>query len=65
MSFELIAEAREQGGLSPTVIGATGGALAFTGANVLLAPGGLHRRVPSGRRGGSADRPTGGIRTGQ
>ncbi len=48
VSFELIAEAHEQGGLLPTAIGAAGGALAYTGANVLLARRGARHRKRSG-----------------
>ena len=38
VSFELIAEAHEQGGLLPTVLGAAGGALVYTVANVAARP---------------------------
>ncbi|WP_431916481.1 ZIP family metal transporter [Micromonospora wenchangensis] len=48
VSFELIAEAHEQGGLLPTTIGAAGGALAYTGANLLLARRGARHRKRSG-----------------
>ncbi|MEU0154676.1 ZIP family metal transporter [Micromonospora fulviviridis] len=48
VSFELIAEAHEQGGLKPVVIGATFGALAYTGANILLARRGARHRKRSG-----------------
>ncbi|MFJ6196676.1 ZIP family metal transporter [Micromonospora sp. NPDC092111] len=48
VSFELIAEAHEQGGLLPTAIGAAAGALAYTGANVLLARRGARHRKRSG-----------------
>ncbi|GGR66672.1 hypothetical protein GCM10010169_07830 [Micromonospora fulviviridis] len=48
VSFELIAEAHEQGGLMPVVIGATFGALAYTGANILLARRGARHRKRSG-----------------
>ncbi|MFE9956035.1 ZIP family metal transporter [Micromonospora sp. NPDC005299] len=48
VSFELIAEAHEQGGLKPVVIGATLGALAYTGANILLARRGARHRKRSG-----------------
>ncbi|MFE7869587.1 ZIP family metal transporter [Micromonospora humida] len=48
VSFELIAEAHEQGGLLPTAIGAAGGALAYTGANLLLARRGARHRKRSG-----------------
>ncbi|WP_433230614.1 ZIP family metal transporter [Micromonospora sp. CA-248260] len=49
VSFELIAEAHDQGGLLPTTLGATGGALAYTGANVLLARRGARHRKRSGQ----------------
>ncbi|MCW3818845.1 ZIP family zinc transporter [Micromonospora sp. DR5-3] len=48
VSFELIADAHERGGLTPTVIGAVAGALAYTGANVLLARRGARHRKRSG-----------------
>src|SRR6476469_7353480 len=48
VSFELIAEAHEQGGLAPTALGATVGALLYTGANVLLARRGARHRKRSG-----------------
>nr|WP_204341757.1 ZIP family metal transporter [Micromonospora terminaliae] len=48
VSFELIAEAHEQGGLRPVVIGAALGALAYTGANILLARRGARHRKRSG-----------------
>ncbi|WP_433346355.1 ZIP family metal transporter [Micromonospora sp. CA-111912] len=48
VSFELVAEAHELGGLLPTAIGAAGGALAYTGANVLLARRGARHRKRSG-----------------
>ncbi len=48
VSFELIAEAHEQGGLGPTVIGAAVGALVYTGANLLLARRGARQRKRSG-----------------
>ncbi|WP_435149586.1 ZIP family metal transporter [Micromonospora aurantiaca (nom. illeg.)] len=48
VSFELIGEAHEQGGLRPVVIGAAIGALAYTGMNVLLARHGARHRKRSG-----------------
>lgn len=48
VSFDLIAEAHEQGGLIPVTIGAAAGALAYTGANVLLARQGARHRKRSG-----------------
>ncbi|MEV5764245.1 ZIP family zinc transporter [Micromonospora sp. NPDC052213] len=50
VSFELIAEAHETGGLLPTALGAAGGALAYTLANVLLARWGARHRKRSGDR---------------
>ncbi|MBQ1036319.1 ZIP family metal transporter [Micromonospora sp. C81] len=48
VSFELIAEAHEQGGLLPTVLGAAGGAVVYTLANVALARHGARHRKRSG-----------------
>ncbi|MFG1675092.1 ZIP family metal transporter [Micromonospora sp. NPDC049282] len=48
VSFELIDEAHKQGGLLPVAIGAAAGALAYTGANVLLARRGARHRKRSG-----------------
>ena len=48
VSFELIDEAHEQGGLLPVAIGAAAGALLYTGANVLLARHGARHRKRSG-----------------
>ncbi|MEU4476923.1 ZIP family metal transporter [Micromonospora sp. NPDC023966] len=48
VSFELIADAHERGGLAPVVIGAAIGALAYTAANVLLARRGARHRKRSG-----------------
>lgn len=48
VSFELVAEAHEQGGLGPTVLGATAGAVLYTVANVLLARRGARHRKRSG-----------------
>ncbi|MEU7574638.1 ZIP family metal transporter [Micromonospora sp. NPDC049240] len=48
VSFELIEEAHEQGGLLPVAIGAAAGALTYTGANVLLARHGARHRKRSG-----------------
>ncbi|WP_431934786.1 ZIP family metal transporter [Micromonospora sp. RP3T] len=48
VSFELIEEAHEQGGLLPVAIGAAVGALTYTGANVLLARHGARHRKRSG-----------------
>src|SRR5689334_8723498 len=48
VAFDLIAEAHEQGGLGPTVLGAVGGAVCYTGCNVLLARHGARHRKRSG-----------------
>ncbi|MET7960173.1 ZIP family metal transporter [Micromonospora zamorensis] len=48
VSFELIAEAHEQGGLLPTALGAAGGAVVYTVANVALARHGARHRKRSG-----------------
>ncbi|WP_328849215.1 ZIP family zinc transporter [Micromonospora zamorensis] len=48
VSFELIAEAHEQGGLLPTALGAAGGAIVYTLANVALARHGARHRKRSG-----------------
>ncbi|WDZ86251.1 ZIP family metal transporter [Micromonospora cathayae] len=50
VSFELIAEAHEQGGMLPTALGAAGGALAYTLANLALARRGARHRKRSGER---------------
>jgi ZIP family zinc transporter len=57
VSFELIAEAHDQGGLGPTAIGAAGGALAYTGANVLLARRGARHRKRSGEQPSEQEQP--------
>jgi ZIP family zinc transporter len=48
VSFELIAEAEEQGGMAPTVLGAVVGAVVYTGCDVLLARHGARHRKRSG-----------------
>ena len=48
VSFELIAEAYDQGGLGPTALGAIAGSLVYTGCNVLLARRGARHRKRSG-----------------
>jgi ZIP family zinc transporter len=50
VSFELIQEASEKGGLAPTVLGAVVGTVVYTGANVLLARRGARHRKRSGRQ---------------
>ncbi|MFE9581554.1 ZIP family metal transporter [Nocardia sp. NPDC006044] len=48
VSFELIAEAHDRGGMVPTAIGAVGGAIIYTGANLVLAARGARHRKRSG-----------------
>ncbi|MFT7837118.1 ZIP family zinc transporter [Saccharothrix sp. BKS2] len=48
VSFELIAEAHDKGGLLPTALGAVAGALIYTLANVALARRGARHRKRSG-----------------
>ena len=48
VAFELVEEANEQGGMVPTVLGAVGGALAYTGCNIVLARRGARHRKRSG-----------------
>lgn len=50
VSFDLIAEAHDQGGLLPTALGAAGGAVAYTLANVALASKGARHRKRSGEQ---------------
>ncbi|WP_026923563.1 ZIP family metal transporter [Glycomyces arizonensis] len=50
VSFELIAEAHERGGMRPTVLGALAGALVYTGANVALSRYGARHRKRSGEQ---------------
>jgi ZIP family zinc transporter len=48
VSFELVAEAHDKGGLVPTALGAMAGAALYTGANVLLSRRGARNRKRSG-----------------
>ena len=48
VSFDLIAEAEDQGGLLATAVGAVAGAVVYTGANVVLARRGARHRKRSG-----------------
>ncbi|MFG1605132.1 ZIP family metal transporter [Actinoplanes sp. NPDC049265] len=50
VAFELIAEAHERAGLTPTVLGAVAGAVIYTGCNVLLARRGARHRKRSGQQ---------------
>ncbi|GGP76877.1 ZIP family metal transporter [Saccharothrix coeruleofusca] len=58
VSFELIAEAEDRGGLTATAAGAVAGALAYTGANVLLARrGARHRKRSRDRQPSEQEKP--------
>ncbi|MFF0886700.1 ZIP family metal transporter [Streptomyces sp. NPDC003456] len=48
VSFELVGEAYEQGGLAPAAVGTLGGALAYTAGNLWLARRGARHRKRSG-----------------
>ena len=48
VAFDLVAEAADTGGLGPTAVGFLGGALAYLGANALLARRGARHRKRSG-----------------
>ena len=50
VAFDLMAEAADTGGLLPTAIGFLGGALAYLGANALLAQYGARHRKRSGEQ---------------
>lgn len=50
VAFELIAEACERAGLTPTAVGAVAGALTYTGCNILLARRGARHRKRSGHQ---------------
>jgi ZIP family zinc transporter len=55
VAFELIGEAHEQAGLAPAVLGAVGGAVVYTGCNVVLARRGARHRKRSGGQQPSED----------
>ncbi|SHF80930.1 zinc transporter, ZIP family [Streptoalloteichus hindustanus] len=58
VSFDLIAEAHERGGLGPTAVGAIAGAVLYTAANVALARrGARHRKRSGGQQPSEAGRP--------
>ncbi len=58
ISFDLVADADERGGLTPTLLGALAGAVLYTGANVLLARrGARHRKRSGGQQPSEAERP--------
>jgi ZIP family zinc transporter len=59
VSFELMAEARERGGLAPTAAGALTGAALYTGCNLLLARRGARHRKRSGGQQPSEDQQAG------
>ncbi|WP_329136796.1 ZIP family metal transporter [Streptomyces sp. NBC_00670] len=50
VSFELVGEAYEEGGLGPAALGTLGGAVAYTAGNVWLARRGARHRKRSGHR---------------
>jgi ZIP family zinc transporter len=50
VSFELVAEAYDEGGLAPAAIGTVGGAVAYTAGNAWLARRGARHRKRSGHR---------------
>ncbi|SCL37949.1 zinc transporter, ZIP family [Micromonospora pallida] len=50
VSFDLIEDAHEQGGIVPTALGAAAGAVAYTLANLALARRGARHRKRSGQR---------------
>ncbi|MGW3990015.1 ZIP family metal transporter [Streptomyces sp. NPDC004830] len=54
VSFELVGEAYEQGGLAPAVVGTLGGAAAYTAGNLWLARRGARHRKRSGHHTGQA-----------
>ncbi|MGW6441524.1 ZIP family metal transporter [Lentzea sp. NPDC055074] len=58
VSFELVAEANERGGLVAAATGALAGAVLYTGANVLLARrGARHRKRSGGQQPSEKDNP--------
>jgi ZIP family zinc transporter len=59
VAFDLMAEAADTGGLGPTAIGFLGGALAYLGANALLARQGARHRKRSGGHQPSEDEQSG------
>jgi zinc transporter, ZIP family len=59
VAFELIAQAHEEAGLAPTVLGAVGGAVVYTGCNVLLARRGARHRKRSGAQQPSEEQQSG------
>jgi ZIP family zinc transporter len=59
VAFDLVAEAAETGGLGATAVGFLGGALAYLGANALLARRGARHRKRSGGQQPSEDEQSG------
>jgi ZIP family zinc transporter len=59
VAFDLVAEAAGTGGLGPTAVGFLGGALAYVGANALLARRGARHRKRSGDMMPSEDEQSG------
>ncbi len=59
VAFDLVAEAAGTGGLGPTAVGFLGGALAYVGANALLARRGAQHRKRSGDMMPSEDEQSG------
>ncbi|MGY1744738.1 ZIP family metal transporter [Blastococcus sp. SYSU D00695] len=59
VAFDLVAEAADTGGLGPTAVGFLGGALAYLGANALLARRGARHRKRSGGQQPSEDEQAG------
>lgn len=58
LAFDLVDEAETTGGLTPTVIGFLGGALAYVAANVALSRlGARHRKRSGGEQSSEADQP--------
>ncbi|MEU5770034.1 ZIP family zinc transporter [Streptomyces asoensis] len=54
VSFELVEEAYDEGGLGPAAVGTLGGAVAYTAGNVWLARRGARHRKRSGHRSGQS-----------
>ncbi|MBD3933171.1 ZIP family zinc transporter [Streptomyces chumphonensis] len=58
VTFDLVTDAHERGGLTPTLLGALAGTGLYTGANVLLARrGARHRKRSGGQQPSEAERP--------
>jgi ZIP family zinc transporter len=58
LAFDLVDEAEKSGGLTPTVIGCVLGAVAFVGANLVLARrGARHRKRSQGQQPSEAEAP--------